>query len=106
MERFGLSFSDRIHVVQPMSYLRMAYATAKAELIITDSGGLQKEAYFHRTPCITLRPNTEWTETITHGWNRLWKGPDFLARSEITEYGDGDTARRVVDHLVAHFPDR
>ncbi|NNF54366.1 MAG: UDP-N-acetylglucosamine 2-epimerase (non-hydrolyzing) [Acidimicrobiales bacterium] len=106
MKRYGLSFSPRIHVVEPMSYLRMAYATAKADLIITDSGGLQKEAYFHRTPCITLRPNTEWTETVTHGWNRLWKGPDFLERREITEYGTGDTASRVVDHLLTYLTDR
>ena len=106
MNRFGLSFSDRVHVVEPLSYLRMAHLTARAELVITDSGGLQKEAYFHRTPCITLRPSTEWTETITHGWNRLWTGPDYAERTEITEYGTGDTAGRVVDHLVHHLEDR
>ncbi len=106
MNRFGLSFSDRVHVVEPLSYLRMAHLTARAELVITDSGGLQKEAYFHRTPCITLRPSTEWTETITHGWNRLWTGPDYAERTEITEYGIGDTAGRVVDHLVHHLEDR
>jgi hypothetical protein len=51
--------------------------------------GLQKEAYFHRVPCTALRDETEWTETISHGWNRLWKGPDHARRSKIGEYGEG-----------------
>ena len=69
--------------------------------VFTDSGGLQKEAYFHRVPCTTLRDETEWTETIAHGWNRLWKGPDRVSRSEIVEYGEGDASLKIARLLCA-----
>lgn len=62
---------------------------------MTDSGGLQKEAYFHRVPCRTLRSETEWVETITHGWNRLWTVEDYEPRSEIVNYGDGHCAGKI-----------
>ena len=63
---------------------------SSVELVLTDSGGLQKEAYFHRKDCITLRNETEWTETINSGWNMLWTSETRAEKSEIVDYGNGN----------------
>jgi UDP-GlcNAc3NAcA epimerase len=86
---------DGLKVIGPVGYLDMAKLLNGACEVFTDSGGLQKEAYFHRLPCTTLRSETEWVETVSHGWNRLWKGADFADRKEIDEYGDGRAAFRI-----------
>jgi UDP-GlcNAc3NAcA epimerase len=86
----------QIRIVDPVGYIDMVRLLDGCALVMTDSGGLQKEAYFARRPCITLRDETEWTETIAHGWNRLWTGPDWGPRSDITEFGMGDAAQRVI----------
>jgi UDP-GlcNAc3NAcA epimerase len=90
---------EGLMITNPVGYLDMAKLLHGACAVFTDSGGLQKEAYFHRVPCTTLRDETEWVETIAHGWNRLWKGSDFAPRSEIDEYGDGRAAFRVAQLL-------
>lgn len=97
-ERMGIALTG-LKVIGPVGYLDMARLLNGAVAAFTDSGGLQKEAYFHRVPCTTLRDETEWVETVTHGWNRLWQGPDFTARKEIDEYGDGRAAFRIADLL-------
>ena len=73
----------------------MVRLVRSAAAVFTDSGGLQKEAYFHRVPCVTLRDETEWVETIEGGWNRLWTEPHYRERMEITDYGRGDSARLI-----------
>jgi UDP-GlcNAc3NAcA epimerase len=67
----GLSFGNRVLVIETVSYLTMVWLLDKCRLVVTDSGGLQKEAYFARRPCLTLRSETEWVETLATGWNRL-----------------------------------
>jgi UDP-GlcNAc3NAcA epimerase len=97
-ERLGLGLQG-LMVIHPVGYIDMARLLQGACAVFTDSGGLQKEAYFHRVPCITLRGETEWVETVTHGWNRLWNGPDFAERRQIDEYGDGRAAVRIAQLL-------
>jgi UDP-GlcNAc3NAcA epimerase len=98
-ERFGVSL-DGIDIIDPVGYLEMAGLIANCTQVFTDSGGLQKEAYFHAKPCVTLRSETEWPETIEAGWNRLWKGPEAGPRKEITEFGDGRAAFVIVEKIL------
>jgi UDP-GlcNAc3NAcA epimerase len=97
-------------VVEPVGYLDMLRLTQGARLVITDSGGLQKEAFFHETPCLTLRDHTEWRELLDLGWNRLlpprdaatllgalqeaWSAPTPTEAPAV--YGTGDSAQSIV----------
>ncbi len=102
LTKFGLS-PHGVHLIEPLGYLDMSRLLSQAIAIYTDSGGIQKEAYFYRVPCVTLRPNTEWVETIAAGWNRLWNRPDYvLPRRDIDEYGDGHAADRIVELVSRH----
>jgi len=103
LDRLGLQF-ERIITIDPVGYFDFNQLLDGCSLVLTDSGGLQKEAYFHRKPCITLRDETEWVETIEAGWNRLWQSKESPAhRQDISDYGEGDAAEKVVNALVEHY---
>jgi UDP-GlcNAc3NAcA epimerase len=92
-----------IHLVEPLGYLDTTQLLRSAEIVYTDSGGLQREAYFHRVPCVTLRDETEWVETLECGWNRLWTAEYSEARREIDDYGNGQAApaiAAIMDRLL------
>lgn len=100
VERAGIDLST-LKIVTPVGYIDMAGLLAGAEVVFTDSGGLQKEAYFHGKPCVTLRTETEWVETIENGWNRLWMGPDYNPRKPIGDYGEGRASETIAGLLTA-----
>lgn len=95
VELHGIDVSGLV-ICEPLGYLDMAKLLSASRAVFTDSGGLQKEAYFHRKPCVTLREETEWVETIECGWNRLWTVPEYLPRRPIEEYGGGTAASDIV----------
>jgi UDP-GlcNAc3NAcA epimerase len=114
IRRDGLSIPDGVAAIDPASYLEMLSLLSRAALVLTDSGGLQKEAFFAGAPCVTLRDETEWVELVEAGWNRLaGADPDTIRRAadELLDrpsppprpdglYGDGRAAARIADALA------
>lgn len=99
-------------VVEPLPFLDMVALEQAARVILTDSGGVQKEAFFYRVPCITMRDETEWVETVSLGWNqlagaifqRIYAEYEQLLRgvsdTSIAPYGDGAASKRILKILT------
>ncbi len=108
LEAFSLRerVENEITLIEPVSYVDFVRLLDGTERVATDSGGVQKEAFFLDTPCVTLRDETEWVETIDAGWNVLVGADEAAIARELTEpvtlpekpelYGDGDAAEQIV----------
>tara|TARA_R110001599_G_scaffold171353_1_gene362349 strand:- start:375600 stop:376697 length:1098 start_codon:yes stop_codon:yes gene_type:complete len=112
-ERELSSCLNRLVVVDPLPFLDMIALEQAARLILTDSGGVQKEAFFYQVPCITMREETEWLETVESGWNCLvGANAELIAsaaskaiqgehgRKTVTPYGNGNAAENILAQLV------
>jgi UDP-GlcNAc3NAcA epimerase len=113
LDRLGWSAEceRRLRITEPVGYLDMVMLEKSASVIATDSGGVQKEAFFHRVPCVTLREETEWVETVSMGWNTLVPPANGQAIASAIDrsvgctgeegfpYGDGRAAERIADAI-------
>lgn len=123
VDKYGLKFANNVNVIQPISYLEMIVLENNSRTILTDSGGVQKEAYFLGVSCVTLRDETEWIETVESGWNalagankdRIVDAVEHIDRlraaSPKSIYGNGDAAYQICktlqsqshEHIIKHI---
>jgi UDP-GlcNAc3NAcA epimerase len=114
LNEYKLNFIDNVQVVDPVGYFEMLILEKSAALILTDSGGVQKEAFFYKVPCVTMRNETEWLETVEFGFNRLTGAvcADIISSVEFflsnplpvinkQPYGNADAADKIVRLLLA-----
>lgn len=112
-EKFNLTIPSNVYVREPFTYHEMLCILSHCEKVLTDSGGLQKEAYWSKKPCVTLRNETEWVETMHNNWNVLTglKGESILEAVDLKIepnswkplYGDGHAAFQIARHIKNHF---
>lgn len=114
LQQMGLAqaLASRVQLIDPVGYLDMVRLEKHCALVLTDSGGVQKEAFFHQRPCVTVRDETEWTELVDAGWNRLAPpvNADTIVQAveaalaatpqSIQPYGDGTAAIRIAESLA------
>ena len=104
--------SPNLRLVSPVGFLDMLALISKSSVVMTDSGGLQKEAFYMKTPCVTVRSETEWTETIELGWNRLSiANSDSIFEAFMQAngsfgqdgqpYGNGDTSEKILEEIIS-----
>ena len=110
MGRFDLRPAPHVSLLEPLGYLELAALASQARVILTDSGGLQKEAYWYGVPCVTLRPSTEWVDTVRVGANTLVDDDPAAIMAAVEAavmpndrpvlYGDGYASERVTAALA------
>lgn len=112
----GISLQGKIRPVAPLGFLEMLAMEKNSVKILTDSGGVQKEAFYLGVPCVTLREQTEWPETVECGANRIAGADPESIRKAVEEdhapdwshlalFGDGKSAEKIVSHLLAQHPE-
>lgn len=108
---------EPLNILSPLGYYDMNFLEKKAKVIITDSGGLQKEAFFHGTPCVTLRTETEWVELTRCGWNKVTDPSNQIKILKSVEeqlifkrnkarpdyYGNGNASEKIVSHILDFY---
>jgi UDP-GlcNAc3NAcA epimerase len=109
LSEHGIDLPESVRLRPPAGYLDFAALASQARVVVTDSGGVQKEAYWYRVPCVTVRTTTEWVETVEAGWNRLVAADASAIVSAISAaqpplnhpllYGDGHAADLIADVL-------
>ena len=115
LDKYEIKVNDNIELEPPIDYTNFIALIKHAECVVTDSGGVQKEAFWSKVPCITVRPNTEWKETLTFEWNILTDPYDIAEKVNYTvdlthpslniadEFGYGDTSKKIVDWMISEF---
>ena len=117
LDEHGIEPGPQLQQLAPIGYLEMLALVAGASVVVTDSGGLQKEAYWLRVPCVTLRPSTEWVDTVLAGANTLVDPDDPSGLPEVLDaasfppdapqlYGDGRAATAIAEALYTLTPAR
>ena len=110
LEVSGIRLGNHVRVIQPVGYLEMTALLLNCDLVLTDSGGLQKEAYWAKKPCITLRTETEWIETVKYGWNQILGNdvsllPNLIAHlsppAEHPNFGNEQAAKTIAKTIAA-----
>lgn len=114
MDSHWFKATPNMHLIDPVGYIDMVTLQENAAVIATDSGGVQKEAYFYEVPCVTLRDETEWVETVEAGWNKLTPplSAEAVSKAVLTSqgssgkkiqlYGDGYAANKIVSTLMEY----
>jgi UDP-N-acetylglucosamine 2-epimerase len=109
LKRHGIIPGGNVRLIDPVGYIEMIALERHARAILTDSGGVQKEAYWLGVPCVTMRDETEWVETVEAGWNVLTGADETKIMDAVRRlsppaarpplYGEGGAAQAIVDHL-------